>query len=402
MRHLLSLLLLTSCVETALKGIDDEEDAGPDDTAQQDTDPDTALDDTGCGSQQWYADADGDGFGDPEVTQDACEQPSGFVEAPNDCDDGDAAVNPSADELCNDIDDDCNGEVDDDPIDATDWYGDSDADGYGDPDQTGTACDPPSDSTDNPDDCDDAEDTVYPGAEELCDGLDNDCDGEIDGEQCECVYSAPAGLAVTIVDSGSYAMDDIWETKVRDLGHVPSVISQSALSSTGFHATTDVLIVSSGVDNIPAAAVSSIQTYVQGGGVAYVQSEYLTTFGGNIAFAQLVNGLGGSFAWSSSVSGDLQPMTVGTCIGETPTLLGTLSYHWYGCAGTISGAGSAPFMTWSGQDIAFHFCSPVAGEGAIITTSDQDWVNQSGSDPEAQLLLENILTALAAHPQSCP
>lgn len=61
-----------------------------------------------------YADADGDGYGDPNATNLACGDivPPGFVTNADDCDDGSNAVNPEASELCNGIDDDCDGTVD--------------------------------------------------------------------------------------------------------------------------------------------------------------------------------------------------------------------------------------------------------------------------------------------------
>ncbi|MGD9029638.1 MAG: putative metal-binding motif-containing protein, partial [Anaerolineae bacterium] len=53
----------------------------------------------------WYRDADGDGHGAPDLSQNACSQPDGYVADNSDCDDGDPAVNPGADEVCNGVDD---------------------------------------------------------------------------------------------------------------------------------------------------------------------------------------------------------------------------------------------------------------------------------------------------------
>jgi hypothetical protein len=126
----------------------------------------------------WYADADGDGFGDPVTVFDTCEPPRGAVAVAGDCDDRDVDVNPAAVEACNGADDDCDGEVDED--DRTPWYVDADGDGFGDPVTERWACAPgPSELPDGTD-CDDTVDTVYPGAPETCDEADNDCDGVVD------------------------------------------------------------------------------------------------------------------------------------------------------------------------------------------------------------------------------
>ncbi len=69
--------------------------------------------------QVWYPDVDDDGYGaDPSAPLTQCLRPAGYkvaaelTELDTDCDDGEAAVNPAATEVCNGIDDDCDGDID--------------------------------------------------------------------------------------------------------------------------------------------------------------------------------------------------------------------------------------------------------------------------------------------------
>ncbi len=141
-------------------------------------------DDSVTGRDTWYADNDSDGYGDAAAAQPACEIPSGYVQDNADCDDSDAAIHPGAAETCDGQDQDCDDEIDEDALDATDWYADADSDGYGDPDTTVTNCEAPPDHVADDADCDDTDSLTHPGAEELDDGKDNDCDGVVDVEIC--------------------------------------------------------------------------------------------------------------------------------------------------------------------------------------------------------------------------
>jgi hypothetical protein len=149
-------------------------------------DDDSSLD--ASSGSTWYADGDGDGYGDPASGAAACEQPSGHVDAAaaTDCDDSDAGINPGAAEVCSGVDDDCDGLVDDDDssLDSSTWstwYEDADADGYGNPSMSMDRCDAPTGFVADASDCLDVDATVHPSAAEACDGLDNDCDGVVDG-----------------------------------------------------------------------------------------------------------------------------------------------------------------------------------------------------------------------------
>lgn len=98
--------------------------------------------------------------------------------AATDCNDHDAEIHSNAAETCNLRDDNCNNEVDEGVRQV--FFLDGDHDGYGTPDVTAEACEAPTGHVDNDADCDDTSDRAYPGGEEVCDGLDNDCNGEVD------------------------------------------------------------------------------------------------------------------------------------------------------------------------------------------------------------------------------
>ncbi len=186
-----------------------------------DNDCNGLVDEAG-GTTLYYTDADSDGYGDAATALAACAMPTGSVATGTDCDDTDAAyhpgaaesctdtvdyncdgsiglvdndgdgyaaceecddsradVNPGASEVCNGLDDDCNGTIDDGAADMATWYQDSDLDGYGSTTSV-TQCDAPAGYIADGGDCDDTNRRVNPSASEVCDGVDNDCDGLID------------------------------------------------------------------------------------------------------------------------------------------------------------------------------------------------------------------------------
>ncbi len=141
--------------------------------------------DDGLTVNTYFADVDNDGFGDINSTVDTCITfaPMGYVTNSSDCDDTNAAINPSVSEVCDDIDNDCSGVVDD-SLPLNTYFMDADNDGFGDLANSIDICESvaPVGYVINALDCDDSNNLVYPSAPELCDDLDNDCNNLIDDD----------------------------------------------------------------------------------------------------------------------------------------------------------------------------------------------------------------------------
>ena len=194
------------------------------------------LDPEVVASTTYYMDLDRDGYGDLGIALESCEELGGYVTDSSDCNDADATISPDAVEICDEIDNDCDGLIDDDDDSISDqsaWYADADGDGYGDADDVLNSCNPPvgyvADNTDcvdtstnhhpgaaeedctDPEDyncdgsvgyadvdgdgfaaCEDCEDSVAainPNAGEVCDGADNDCDGDVDEDDAADAFT---------------------------------------------------------------------------------------------------------------------------------------------------------------------------------------------------------------------
>jgi hypothetical protein len=150
-----------------------------------DQDCDGVIDD-GTGSTVYYRDADGDSFGDPATTVTSCAVPSGYTTNFTDCNDASAISYPGATETCDGLDNNCDGDIDEGVATGPNtYYLDADSDGYGTTSSSTTGCLVPAGYSSLSTDCDDAASSTNPGAAELDDVADNDCDGWVDEDYIE-------------------------------------------------------------------------------------------------------------------------------------------------------------------------------------------------------------------------
>ncbi|MFM7203790.1 MAG: MopE-related protein [Myxococcota bacterium] len=101
----------------------------------------------------------------------------GFTEE-QECDDLNPLIFPGQAELCNGIDDDCDGEIDEGVMLLS--YLDRDSDGFGVEESSTLSCELPTGYVLVSGDCNDRKKDVNPNAAEVCNGVDDDCDGQED------------------------------------------------------------------------------------------------------------------------------------------------------------------------------------------------------------------------------
>ena len=222
-------VLLSACIQELDKSAEDfpdnlEHDNDGDGLTENEGDCDD-LNSEVLGPSTWYADADGDGYGDPNVAIVDCQPETGYVsnaedcldsdetifpgnarfelaelcvidadddgfgdaspelsvDSGTDCDDSNPTIFPNAVDTCDEIDNDCDGLVDEEITpDAPIWYYDSDLDGYGSASVFIQACDAPAGYVSDYTDCNDSDALSHPNAPEVCDGADNNCNTVID------------------------------------------------------------------------------------------------------------------------------------------------------------------------------------------------------------------------------
>ncbi len=178
-------------------------------------------------STVWYADTDGDGFGNAAASASLCAPPtSGYTKDDTDCDDTDAAVHPGADERCdNTIDDDCDNVAQTGTdVDGDGWYTAACVDGN---------------------DCDDGDAAIHPGGVETCeDGIDSDCNGH----DLSCGFT------------GEYDLADAWAE--LDAGKIGKIGTDAGRLVEAGDVTGD------GIDDVLVATLASGGGYVVPGPIA--------------------------------------------------------------------------------------------------------------------------------------
>ncbi|WP_338872359.1 putative metal-binding motif-containing protein [Myxococcus stipitatus] len=157
--------------------------------------------DEGLPKETLYRDADGDGTGGPEAVQ-RCLPATGWSKQSGDCNDNNREIGPHAQEVCDEVDNNCVGGVDE-GFDKN-WYLDEDGDGAVSEASLKVQCQQPAGYIRRPPnldfDCRDDQPFNTPGKQEICDDRDNNCINGVDegftGKGDSCTNQTCTGIKV--------------------------------------------------------------------------------------------------------------------------------------------------------------------------------------------------------------
>ena len=186
-------------------------------------------------------------------------------------------------------------------------------------------------------------------------------------------------------------MDESWQERAQLMGHTADIFEQESLDDITSFDNYEVVIISSGLIDLPSNRRTTLLQLVQNGKSLYIQSEYLLTHPGNETFEYIISSFGHSFNWLGESSGNISPLSVNGILAYNYVEEDEITYFWYGTYGEGDNS-VTPFLTNNGLHYGFSFCADDLDAGLVITTSDQDWVRVEHSLD----LMDNILYYLTA------
>ena len=354
-----------------------------------DQDCDGVVDEDSTDDVPWYGDNDGDGQGDNSDVVMACAPPAGYVAAFGDCDDDNADVHSGAQESCDGTDHDCDTLVyEPSSQDATTYYTDLDEDGYGATTTSIPACSLPEGYVDVSGDCNDAEPSIHPEAIEICNQIDDDCDGfpdDIPDKPLACLrlwhWHDYSNGSFTSTGGYGYSSLAAWlTTEGITWSENTDTLTDDALSQV------DLLFVGYSPRDLTAEEVAAVGRFVQSGGGLFVQDGFTGSSTEYTRHNQFTSQFGLTFGG---------PLLSGGCtlITPDPTNVGITELRGNGGIPIAVSSGGQASCTTSGGTAYNYSATASAGAGRVAAFFDE-WVWFNTSSDYGWLYLQHQTYAL--------